>query len=293
MSATPPLPTWITNGLLALSVTVLFALACASAWLSYHAQVTYVLAHNGNQAVEAKVWALLLDAGTAGISLLRLYEALQRRTNAATRTSLLGCITASVVLNLLHTPSHSPGGYLVAAVPPVMYAVFLEHLLTNLRNILVRDEARRSMWRRSTLWVNFPALMWNSRRSLLRNEAEAVPNLSVSAFCAADASHSVTTNAEQQVEPPTDTKGAPRTRASAQGVRRGRGPGPKRVAFEAALKDQTRSGDLRLFSEDVRERNAAAYQAAASLPAPLSRGTARRYVVQALQRLEESGVLHK
>ena len=52
------------------------------------------------------------------------------------------------------------------------------------------------------------------------------------------------------------------------------------------------AGDLRLFSEDERERNAAAYQAAASLPAPLSRGTARRYVVQALSRLDESGALY-
>jgi hypothetical protein len=57
------------------------------------------------------------------------------------------------------------------------------------------------------------------------------------------------------------------------------------------LADQVRCGDLRLFSEDERERNAAAYDAAASLPAPLSRGTARRYVVQALPRLEVSGAV--
>ena len=63
-SKAPVLPTWLTNGLLALASCVLFALACASAWLSYHAQVAYVLAHNGNQAAEAKIWALLLDTGT-------------------------------------------------------------------------------------------------------------------------------------------------------------------------------------------------------------------------------------
>lgn len=50
-----------------------------------------------------------------------------------------------------------------------------------------------------------------------------------------------------------------------------------------------RSGELRLFSEDECERNAAVYQAAASLPVTLSRGTARRYVVQALARLEDTG----
>jgi hypothetical protein len=63
------------------------------------------------------------------------------------------------------------------------------------------------------------------------------------------------------------------------------------VAFEAALTDQVRCGDLRLFSGNERERNAAAYQAAASLPVPLSRGTARRYVVQALPRLGETGAV--
>lgn len=273
-SDTSPPPNWLTYGLLATAGSVLFALACASAWLSYHAQLTYVLAHNGSQRTEGKVWALLLDAGTAGVSLLRLHGTMQRRTDAATRVSLLGCITASVVMNLLRTPSHTPGGYLVAAVPPVMYAVFLEHLLTNLRNALVPSEARRSIWRTSALWVNFPALMWSRRRGMLRNEAEG----------ASTALESIT---GAEVERAEDHEGAPRVKTPARAFRRGRGPGPKRIAFEAALEDQVRSGDLRLFSEDERERNAAAYQAAASLPAPLSRGAARRYVVQALPRLEE------
>ena len=47
------LPSWLTGGLLLLASGVSFALAVASAWLSYHAQVSYVLAHNGNQAAQA------------------------------------------------------------------------------------------------------------------------------------------------------------------------------------------------------------------------------------------------
>jgi hypothetical protein len=31
-----------------------------------------------------------------------------------------------------------------------MYAVFLEHLLTNLRSILIADEQRRTLWRTVT-----------------------------------------------------------------------------------------------------------------------------------------------
>lgn len=287
----PPLPNWLTYGLLALAGSMLFGLACASAWLSYHAQVAYVVVHNGNHQAEAKVWALLLDAGTAGVSLLRLYETLRRRTNAPTRISLLGCVTASVVMNVLHTPSPSPGGYLVAAVPPVMYAVFLEHLLTNLRNVLVPDEARRSIWRTATLWINFPSLMWSRRRGSLRYEAEGALAGSELVSCTTDPSQRAISNEQEQVEQANDAQNAPRVKGSVQTFRRGRGLGPKRIAFESALKDQVRSGDLRLFSKDERERNAAAYQAAASLPAPLSRGTARRYVVQALPRLEGSGAL--
>jgi hypothetical protein len=273
--------------LLILASCVLFALACASAWLSYHAQVAYVLAHNGNLRAEAKVWALLLDTGTAGVSLLRLYETLRRRTGVATRISLLGCIAASVTMNLLHSPSRSPGGYLVAAVPPVMYAVFLEHLLTNLRNLLVADEARRSLWRTLALWINFPALMWSGRRSALRRDAEETLNTTESDSRADDSASCGTSDEEEEVEQEEDPAANRRdSSSSVRSLRRGRGPGPKRVAFEAALTDQVRSGDLRLFSEDERERNAAAYQAAASLPMPLTRGTARRYVVQALPRLE-------
>src|SRR5262249_26377228 len=128
------LPTWLTTGLLVLASAVLLALASASAWLSYHAQFSYVLAHNGGQAADAKVWAILLDAGTAGASLLRLYETLRGRPGVPTRFSLVACVAASVTMNILHTPSRTLGGYLVAAVPPLMYAGFLEHLLTNLRS---------------------------------------------------------------------------------------------------------------------------------------------------------------
>lgn len=281
-------PTWLSGSLLALASCVLFTLACASAWLSYHAQIAYVLAHNGNQRTEAKVWALLLDTGTAGVSLLRLYETLRQQPGAATRISLLGCITASVAMNLLHSPVHALGGYLVAAVPPIMYAVFLEHLVANLRSLLIRSENRRTIWRTMALWTNFPALMWSGRRNSLRQDAhdlsDTAPRATNTDQQSADRSTMTAAEAAQTVRDEDEL----RSRRPARG-RRGRGPGPKRIAFEAALTDQVRGGDLRLFSDNERERNAAAYQAAASLPAPLSRGTARRYVVQARARLKDAG----
>ncbi|MBR7827581.1 DUF2637 domain-containing protein [Actinospica sp. MGRD01-02] len=283
------LPTWVVNGLLILASVVLLVLAGASAWLSYHAQVDYVLAHNGNKAPEARVWALLLDAGTAGVSMLRLYEALRRRRGASTCLTLASCIGASVAMNVLHTPSHNPGGYLVAAIPPLMYAVFLEHLLANLRNLLTKEEMRRGTWRTFVLWLNFPSMMWRTWRAVLRHAAEPPRPERVEeeqedtngALCAAPAQ--AADEEPAQTDAPRKNLGKRADGFPCQG--RGRGPGPKRVAFESALAQQVALGDLRLFSVDERERNAAAYDAAASLPAPLSRGTARRYVVQALPRL--------
>jgi hypothetical protein len=279
------LPTWLTNGLLLLASGVLCALAGASAWLSYHAQVAYVLAHNGDQVAEARVWALLLDAGTAGVSLLRLYETLRRQTGTGTRISLLGCITASVTMNVLHAASHSLGGLVVAAVPPLMYTAFLEHLLANLRGLLTGDEKRRTVLRALVLWVNFPALMWRRRRGVLRREVEHALTVPDCIPCAADAAPSTSAHVGGEVGEGTGTAGELGAERLSRPVRRGRGPGAKRIAFEAALVEQVRRGDLRLFCGNERERNAAAYQAAASLPIPLSRGAARRYVVQALPRL--------
>lgn len=284
----PALPSWLIHGLLMLASGVLLGLACASAWLSYHAQVAYVLAHNGNHAAPARVWALLLDAGTAGVSLLRLYETLRRRPGVATRISLLGCITASVAMNLLHAASRTRGGYMVAAVPPVMYAVFLEHLLANLRSLLIADGQRRGLWRTLALWINFPVLMWSARRNSLRRDAEG-DLTALETVTGDEAAYCATAAEAAEAEQDDDAVRKAEVGQMERRPRRGRGPGAKRVAFEAALTNQMRSGDLRLFSKDERERNAAAYQAAASLPVPLSRGAARRYVVQALPRLEDVG----
>jgi hypothetical protein len=171
-----------------------------------------------------------------------------------------------------------------------MYAVFLEHLLANLRSLLIPDEEQRSVWRTVVLWLNFPSLMWSKQREQLRRAAEnglsELEDVAYGADIELRASSEPVEDAEQKKNNPALKSS---TDSSVRRSSRGRGPGPKRVAFENALTNQVRCGDLRLFSADERERNAAAYDAAASLPAPLSRGTARRYVVQALPRLEGVG----
>lgn len=279
-------PTWLANLLLGLASGVLLGLACAAAWLSYHAQVAYVVSHNGGEQEQAKVWSLLLDTGAAGLSLLRLFEALMRRSGIATRLSLAGCIAGSVTMNLLHTPSRTLGGYIVAAVPPVMYAVFLEHLLTKVRGALVGEEKRRNVWHAAALWINFPRTMWSGWRASLRCDAEYLTAPKLPAERAPVTAPEPCLRSGPAVQ--KSINDAPKQHAQSSSLtRRGRGPGAKRLAFEAALVEQLRTGDMRMLSADERERNAAAYQAAASLPAPLAKGTARRYVVQALPRLCE------
>ena len=281
----PALKRWScpTKVLLSASSVVMIVLAVACGWLSYHAQFGYVRAHNGNQAEQARVWAVLLDAGTVGVSLLRLDETLRMRPGTATRFSLLGCIALSVTMNLLHAPSRSAGGYLVAAVPPVMYATFLEHLLTTLRSLLIPDTKRRSMGRTVALWINFPRTMWSNWRNSLRRETK----VGRPAQEVGETTDQAPAHRGEVTQPVGAVSQGNAPEPSGRG-RRGRGPGAKRLAFEAALAAQVQSGDLRLFSERERVRNEAAYQAAASLPAPLSRGAARRYVVQALPRMLET-----
>ena len=138
-TATPPRR--LAFALLSASSVVLVLLAAAAGWLSYRAQVGYVLSHNGGSALDARIWALLLDAGTAGVSTMRLYEALIRRPTASTRLTLFACIAASISMNLLHTPSRTAGGLLIAVVPPLMYAVFLEHLRSKLEALFTAGGA--------------------------------------------------------------------------------------------------------------------------------------------------------
>lgn len=268
-------PRWLAGALLITASALLLALAGASAWLSYRAQVAYVLAHDGHAYAQAQVWALLLDTGTAGVSLLRLYEALTGHQKASTHTTLTACIGASVVMNLLHAPSRTAGGYLVAAVPPIMYAVLLEHLLTNLRILLCTPGSSAVPARAALLWLHFPATMWRTWRDSLRYDLTTAP-----------ARRDVL---EQPSVPQNENNGAEQRTPYPHPVdtprRRGRRLGDKRLAFEDGLIALLRSGDLRPLSSDERERNAAAYQVAESLPAPLSRGTAHRYSVQALARL--------
>ncbi|MFE4264507.1 DUF2637 domain-containing protein [Streptomyces sp. NPDC056883] len=172
---------------LSVSFIIIFCIAGIAAWLSFGAQKAYAFDRNGGSWTAATGFALLLDAGALGLSLLRLFEALTARSSQLTRLYLVGFIVASAVMNLLHTPhgaGQSPtlGGRLVAVIPPLVYAIFLESLLKKVEQLVLgkypkkkRKNAERGY--SLLLWVPFigyPREMWKQWRKDLHDTLQYV-----------------------------------------------------------------------------------------------------------------------
>ncbi|GHH54821.1 DUF2637 domain-containing protein [Streptomyces candidus] len=172
---------------LSVSFVIIFCIAGIAAWLSFGAQKAYAFDRNGGSWTAATGFALLLDAGALGLSLLRLFEALTARSSQLTRFYLVGFIVASAVMNLLHTP-HAPGesptlgGRLVAVIPPLVYAIFLESLLKKVEQLVLGKYPKKKKKNAERgysllLWVPFvgyPRQMWKRWREDLHDTLEYV-----------------------------------------------------------------------------------------------------------------------
>jgi hypothetical protein len=173
---------------LAIAFVIIFCIAGIAAWLSFGAQKAYAFDRNGGSWSAATGFALLLDAGALGLSLMRLFEALTARSSQLTRLYLVGFIIASATMNLLHAP-HAPGespsfgGRLVAVIPPLVYAIFLETLLQKVEQLVLGKYPRKKV-KKSTergyslvLWVPFigyPWQMWKKWREDLHDTLQYV-----------------------------------------------------------------------------------------------------------------------
>ncbi|TGN72266.1 DUF2637 domain-containing protein [Streptomyces bauhiniae] len=167
---------------LGIAFAIILCIAGIAAWLSFGAQKAYAFDRNGGSWDAATGFALLLDAGALGLSLLRLFEALTARSSQLTRFYLVAFIVASATMNLLHAPSPSLGGRLVAVIPPLVYAVFLETLLKKVEQLVLGKYPKRK--RRDTergysllLWVPFvgyPRQMWKRWREDLHDTLDNV-----------------------------------------------------------------------------------------------------------------------
>ncbi|WP_331736137.1 DUF2637 domain-containing protein (plasmid) [Streptomyces xanthophaeus] len=154
---------------------MMFVLAGIAAWLSFGAQREYAHAHNGGDWDAATGFALLLDAGALSLSLIRFFEALTLRSSAITRILLLGFVSASAGMNLLHAPEAGVGSAFLAMVPPLVYAVLLEMLLFKIEQVIMgRQKRRKTDQDRGyslLLWlpwpIGAPVKMWRAWRSEL------------------------------------------------------------------------------------------------------------------------------
>ncbi|WP_371801569.1 DUF2637 domain-containing protein (plasmid) [Streptomyces sp. NBC_01732] len=173
---------------LGVAFVIIFCIAGIAAWLSFGAQRQYAFDRNGESWNAATGFALLLDAGALGLSLLRLFEALTARSSQMTRLYLVAFIVASATMNLLHAP-HAPGevpslgGRLVAVIPPLVYAVFLETLLKKVEQLVLgkypKKKTKKNIERGYSLllWVPFvgyPWKMWKKWREDLHDTLQYV-----------------------------------------------------------------------------------------------------------------------
>ncbi|QNS09472.1 DUF2637 domain-containing protein [Streptomyces xanthii] len=168
---------------LSVSFVLIFCIAGIAAWLSFGAQKAYAFDRNGGSWSAATGFALLLDAGALGLSLLRLFEALTARSSQLTRFYLVAFVVASATMNLLHAPSTSLGGRLVAVIPPLVYAAFLETLLKKVEQLVLGKYPKRKVKKNVErgysllLWVPFvgyPWQMWKKWREDLHSTLQYV-----------------------------------------------------------------------------------------------------------------------
>ncbi|WP_432138618.1 DUF2637 domain-containing protein [Streptomyces sp. bgisy154] len=168
---------------LSVAFVIIFCIAGIAAWLSFGAQKAYAFDRNGGSWSAATGFALLLDAGALGLSLLRLFEALTARSSQLTRFYLVAFIVASATMNLLHAPSASLGGRLVAVIPPLVYAVFLETLLKKVEQLVLGKYPKRKVKKNVErgysllLWmpfVGYPWQMWKKWREDLHSTLQYV-----------------------------------------------------------------------------------------------------------------------
>ncbi|MEU8544562.1 DUF2637 domain-containing protein [Streptomyces sp. NPDC048717] len=160
---------------LGIGCLMMFVLAGIAAWLSFGAQREYAHAHNGGDWDAATGFALLLDAGALSLSLIRFFEALTLRSSATTRILLLGFVSASAAMNLLHAPEAGAGSAFLAMVPPLVYAVLLEMLLFKIEQVIMGRQKRRKADKERAysllLWlpwpIGAPVKMWKAWRTEL------------------------------------------------------------------------------------------------------------------------------
>ncbi len=145
--------------LLAAASLLLLALAIAMGITSFHAQYAYIFAAK-RQHIASALEALGLDCGAVIFSLLGIALARLGRRAVVERTLVVLCALGSCGMNALNANLGSPRSVAVYAMPPVLFALTSDRLVSVIRRAALGpaedSDDQRSAWRlagRAALYV--------------------------------------------------------------------------------------------------------------------------------------------
>jgi hypothetical protein len=135
--------------LIAAVCVLLVGLAVAMGVTSFHAQFTYIFATK-RQWAPALLEALGLDTGAVIFALLGVSLARMGRRAAVERVLVVVCALGSCGMNVLNANLGSPRSVAVYAMPPVLFALTSDRLISVVRRAALGkaadDETQRSAW---------------------------------------------------------------------------------------------------------------------------------------------------
>jgi hypothetical protein len=128
---------------------LLVGLAVAMGVTSFHAQFTYIFATK-RQWAPALLEALGLDTGAVIFAMLGIALARMGRRAAVERVLVVVCALGSCGMNVLNANLGSPRSVAVYAMPPVLFALTSDRLISVVRRAALGktgdDETQRSAW---------------------------------------------------------------------------------------------------------------------------------------------------
>jgi hypothetical protein len=128
---------------------LLVGLAVAMGVTSFHAQFAYIFATK-RQWAPALLEALGLDTGAVIFALLGIALARMGRRAAVERVLVVVCALGSCGMNVLNVNLGSPRSVAVYAMPPVLFALTSDRLISVVRRAALGkaadDETQRSAW---------------------------------------------------------------------------------------------------------------------------------------------------
>jgi hypothetical protein len=156
---------------------LLAGLAAAMGITSFHAQFTYIFATK-RQWAPALLEALGLDAGAVIFSLLGIALARLGRRAAVERVLVVICALGSCGMNVLNGNLGSPRSVAVYAMPPVLFALTSDRLISVVRRAALGtatdDEAQRSAWYLAGRSLLYGVRFVVDRRGTVRGLRQAV-----------------------------------------------------------------------------------------------------------------------